>query len=300
MGKTDIAWTEMVWNPTRGCSRVSAGCGDGRGGGCYAERMAGRFSGPGGAFEGLTRGGRWTGKVRLLPEALEIPLRWRKPRRIFVDSMSDLFHPEVPDEFIHRVCSVIARCPQHTFQLLTKRAKRMHDFFACWMRPPPPNLWVGVSVEDQAAADERIPLLLATPAEVRFLSIEPMLGPVELRGLGGICIQHPLKPAGVCMAHVPDISWVICGAESGPGARPCDLEWIRDIVRQCKEAGVACFVKQLGARPVSRSADDRRHCGDMLLPDRFRLMLRDRAGADPAEWPKDLRVREMPQSEARR
>ena len=329
MATTSIEWTDETWNPIRGCSIVSKGCTN-----CYAMKQAHRFSGRGGPYEGLTTrthgGPVWTGKVRLVPELLDAPLRWRKPRRVFVNSMSDLFHGDVPDEFVNKIFAVMALCPQHTFQVLTKRPERMRDYAtraryrspmwreaavgvaipgveygsAAWFERqralpswPLPNVWLGVSVEDQATADERIPLLLETPAAVRFVSAEPLLWPVDLnrdyfngRWFGDL------------------LHWVIVGGESGPGARPCNVEWIRSIAEQCKAAAAAVFVKQLGVRPAGWCAarlldpdqeyDDRYcdtaeagegpYCGSRCM------FLNDRKGADPAEWPADLRVREMP------
>ncbi|RKI06639.1 phage Gp37/Gp68 family protein [Corallococcus sp. AB030] len=213
MAETAIEWTDVVWNPTRGCSRVSPGCGAGtpgaRKGGCYAERMAIRLSGPGQAYEGLVKstpaGPRWTGKVVLDAEKLLEPLHWRKPRRVFVNSMSDLFHESLTVKDIAKVFAVMALARRHTFQVLTKRAEVMartvgsEDFrgqvlsIAAMeatrrglnlepdeLRWPLPNVWLGVSVEDQQRADERIPELLRTPSAVRWLSCEPLLGPVNL------------------------------------------------------------------------------------------------------------------------
>lgn len=252
-----------------------SGCGDGTGGGCYAERMAGRFCGPGGAYEGLVRitanGPRWTGVVRLIPEHLADPLRWRKPRRIFVNSMSDLFHESLDDGTIDMVVAVMMICALHetrgghTFQTLTKRAARMRSYFtdpgtqdrvaraaARMMEDGDgwydeiafrkeglahPLLWFGVSVENQAAADERIPELLATPAAVRFLSCEPLIGPVHL----------PVVHVFGSTPRPPGIDWVIAGCESGPGARPCSVEWLRSLRDQCAAAGVPFFLKQASA-----------------------------------------------------
>lgn len=295
-----IEWTDETWNPTVGCSRVSAGCEH-----CYAERFAHRGLSP--CHEGLTvdsgKGPRWTGEVRLLPERLDQPLHWRKPRRIFVDSMSDLFHESVPDEFIFRVFSVMSRTPQHTYQILTKRSRRMRQIsrlLDLTMRPLP-NVWLGVSVEDQAAHDKRSRHLFETSAAVRFLSIEPMLGPIELcRYLG--------DRNATTDGRERLLDWVIVGGESGPGARPCNVEWIRSIVKQCKAASVPVFVKQLGAKPVgwckgilgapdelyepdycdAFESGEAGHCGSRCF------MLKSRKGADPDEWPEDLRVREAP------
>lgn len=203
--KTHIEWTDATWNPLRGCSRKSEGCRF-----CYAEGVAARFSGPGLPYEGLAHrvGGeaRWTGKVVMAPDdVLTQPLRWKRPRRIFVNSMSDLFHENVPDAWIDQIFAVMALAPQHTFQVLTKRADRMRDYVAkaegtvrhaarvnrlrnaklgnpdAWITWPMPNVWLGVSIEDQKTADERVPALLATPASVRFISAEPLLGPINLQ-----------------------------------------------------------------------------------------------------------------------
>jgi protein gp37 len=259
-GKTGISWCDATWNPTRGCSRVSEGCWN-----CYAMRMAHRFSGPGRPYEGLTRmtphGVDWTGEVRFVPEVLDWPLRQRKPLRIFVDSMSDLFHPSVSDEDIDRVFAVMKRALRHTFIVLTKRAGRMAGYVS--LTEVLPNVVLGVSCEDQQRADERIPLLLQTPAVRRCVSLEPLLGPIDLR------------PSWLAGYDYRD--WVIVGGESGPKARPCHVEWIRSIKDQCQTAGVALHVKQLGS------------CTHVAA-----TRLKDPAGADPSEWPLDLRVREDP------
>ena len=214
---TSIEWTDRTWNPTRGCSVVSPGCHN-----CYAMKQAHRFSGKGGAYEGLTKltssGPRWSGAMRLVPEMLDVPLRRKKPTTWFVNSMSDLFHEGLTDEEVAAVFGVMAACPQHTFQVLTKRAERMRAWFD-WLDDmcsvsgdppravtcgivaanhgadvdygglshawPIPNVLLGVSVEDQRRADERVPLLLQTPAALRFLSVEPLLGPVVLEALRG-------------------------------------------------------------------------------------------------------------------
>ena len=277
---TTIEWTERTWNPARGCSRVSPGCDH-----CYAMRQAHRFSGPGQPYEGLTtiRRGRvdWTGRARFVPEQLQQPLRVRRPTAFFVNSMSDLFHESLTNEQVAAVFGVMAATPQHTYQILTKRPKRMREWFG-WLdgRRPLPNVWLGVSCDDQARADERIPHLLSTPAAVRFVSAEPLLGPIALRAwMPRHAVTETDDCAPWCSAcgptgPLPRIDWVIVGGESGPGARPCDVDWIRSIVRQCREAGTACFVKQLGSR----------------------LGLRDPKGGDPSEWPEDLRVRETPEA----
>lgn len=287
MGKTTkIEWTRSddgtpgaTWNPTTGCSRVSPGCEK-----CYAIHDAHRLGqNPNekvkAAYHGLTRHkiglGRqdWTGEVRCLPERLTIPLHWKKPKRIFVNSQSDLFHEKIPDEFIDRVFAVMALAPQHVFQVLTKRPERMRAYCSAfdwnqidsieavrWHMKggdpektligewPLPNCWLGTSVENQATADGRIPLLLKTPAAVRFLSIEPMLAPIDLSGWLYLCPRCDGKGCseGDCQDGYVNqgIGWVIVGGESGPDARPLNEDWVRDIRDQCQEAGVAFFYKQ--------------------------------------------------------
>mgnify|MGYP001603947881 CR=1 FL=1 len=255
--KSKIEWTDATWNPVRGCSKVSQGCTH-----CYAERMFSRNL-PGMMPNGYStawgdRGyaevGRWTGRVELIESQLEIPLHWRAPRRIFVDSMSDTFHEALPDEAIDRIFAVMALCPQHTFMILTKRAERMLAYLTenvteggRMMHGTPPDwIYLGVSCEDQKTADERIPLLLQTPAAVRFVSLEPMIAPVSFRWAK----WAPIKPYPAINNHMDGlrgIHLVIVGGESGPGARPCRVEWIRSVVEQCAAAGVACYVKQMGS-----------------------------------------------------
>jgi protein gp37 len=278
-------------------------------------RQARRFDYPGGAYAGLTRNGPrgvdWSGKVVLADDdTLTAPLRWRKPRRIFVNSMSDLFHPAVKDEWIDRIFAVMALAPQHTFQVLTKRPERMlkycdavndsddlavascelaeqhggqgFDFFKTKrIELPLPNVWLGVSCENQETADERIPLLLQTPAAVRFISAEPLLSSIDLHNERSVGDDYDWLtgdnydwPDGTARSRParPRLDWVIVGGESGPGARFGDGEWIRSIVQQCSAARVPVFVKQMGTRPH----------------------LKDRKGGDPSEWPADLRVRQFP------
>jgi protein gp37 len=369
----------------RGCSRVSEGCRN-----CYAERQAARFAQPGssyaevmerseanpeGPFHAFVRifhgHPQWTGRIELVEKHLEDPLHWKQPRRIFVNSMSDLFHEALPDEAIDRVFAVMALCPQHTFQVLTKRPKRMlewferggprksdipqFDFAGCavntfarrllidrkelpedefteennpwierlpWLHASGPmlmwplsNVWLGVSVEDQKTADERIPLLLQTPAAVRFVSYEPALGPVDFsrfifprcmncdallqpaRGGREIGIDASLPCGCKYCWHCADnrgrhedhdslpphgspiVDWIIVGGESGPGARPFDIAWARKTIAQCKATGTACFVKQLGAHVVQ---------------DGERRKKADKKGGDMHEWPHDVRVRQFP------
>lgn len=227
---TTIEWTEETWNPTVGCFRVSPGCDN-----CYAIGVAHRAMQP--AHEGLTikRPGErtdWSGTVRCLPERMEAPLRWRKPRRVFVDSMSDLFHPDVPDEFVSQVFDVMWLARAHTFQVLTKRPQRMSAFLARkyvfdWRGlDPSVNQWLGTSIEDDRYVF-RADHLRATPAAVRFLSLEPLLGPLPSLDLTGI-------------------DWVIVGGESGPKARPMHPDWARDIRDRCAAAGIPFFFKQWG------------------------------------------------------
>ncbi|OFW44763.1 MAG: hypothetical protein A3J29_07965 [Acidobacteria bacterium RIFCSPLOWO2_12_FULL_67_14b] len=334
MGSTSIEWTDRTWNPVTGCTKVSPGCAH-----CYAETIAKRLwstsyspvacevgdpreavrdaarvhllgnSGqPGLRFREFT-------DVRTHEDRLLAPLSWRKPARIFVNSMSDLFHEDVPDPFILGVMDVIRQCPRHTFQVLTKRPARMRDLMSrlrfdytgdgrMWLadavaldRDRQPisfarllkNLWLGVSVENQHFADERIPLLLRTPAAVRFISAEPLLG--------GIDVARFLDCGWGCRDNAAEkhtLDWVIVGGESGPQARACDVAWVRSIVQQCRAAGVAVFAKQLGARPYvdedlggGRYREARDRSG-------YELALKDRKGGDPVEWPEDLRVREFP------
>jgi len=271
-----IEWTEETWNPVRGCSKVSDGCRN-----CYAMRQAHRFSGPGKAYEGLTKlvpgkGPQWTGEIRCVEELLEAPLRWKKPRKVFVNSMSDLFHPDVPFEFVDGVFGVMAVADRHVFQVLTKRPERMREYMqgrdwghaANWavnrfvrqldgplhlrgeVVPPLPNVWLGVSVEDQETADERIPHLLQTPAAVRWLSMEPLLGAVDLCFAATIedgLERHPFPCFPRDVGPTNELHWVVAGGESGPGARPMHPEWVRSIRDQCQAARVPFFFKQWGA-----------------------------------------------------
>jgi len=267
--KTGIEWTDATWNPIRGCTRVSEGCRN-----CYAEKVAYRFKREGDPFEGLVemKNGHasWTGKIQFVEEHLLDPLKWKRPRRIFVNSMSDLFHENVTDEILCAVFKVMCEAKRHTFQVLTKRPARMLDFISrlnsktrdfgpLWPNTwPQRHIWLGVSVENQAAADERIPLLLQTPAAVRFISAEPLLGPVSLRwkdsvGFGNAHPRH-LHPVADANGRVVtdeydglrELDWVICGGESGTGARPMHPDWARALRDQCSAAGVPFFFKQWG------------------------------------------------------
>jgi protein gp37 len=252
--KTGIEWTDATWNPLRGCTAVSPGCDH-----CYAASVALRFSGQGQPYEGLAVKGedghpQWTGEIMLVPAHLTDPLRWQRPRKIFVNSMSDLFHPSVPIGYIDQVFVVMAKAQRHTFQILTKRPQimanylndpatperiakagdvleRMHLYgkegdhrLAPW---PLPNVWCGTSVEDQRATS-RVKALVRCPAAVRFLSCEPLIGPVDLS------------------PYLSDLHWVISGGESGRYHRPLDLDWVRTIRDQCLGAGIAYYHKQHG------------------------------------------------------
>ncbi len=212
-GDSKIEWTQMTWNPVTGCSKVSQGCKH-----CYAERMAHRLQ-----AMGMTRYANGF-RVTLHPDLIDVPLRWRDPRLIFVNSMSDLFHEEVPLTFIRRVFATMNRCPHHTFQILTKRGKRLREIaeFLSW----PTNVWMGVSVENTKVM-HRIHDLRTVPAAIRFLSCEPLIGSIPNLPLEGI-------------------HWVIVGGESGPGARPMDPAWVDNILNQCRKARVPFFFKQWG------------------------------------------------------
>lgn len=226
MSETSIEWTDATWNPVAGCTILTAGCTN-----CYAMRMAARLQAMGvPKYQGLTRksGDRyvWTGKVALDETTVDAPLAWRKPRLIFVNSMSDLFQEAVPVQFIERVWQTMEATPQHTYQILTKRPERMAEIAPALQLLP--NVWLGTSVEN-AAVLERIDHLRITPAAVRFISFEPLIGSV----------------AG---ADLTDIHWAIVGGESGPRSRPMLEEWVDEIHGQCDDAGTAFFFKQWGGR----------------------------------------------------
>ena len=399
-GKTGIAWTETTWNPVVGCTKVSEGCRN-----CYAMRMAQRVASAADGREtyALTErqeayrsvvkrdeGGlplpQWNNTVICIESALSEPLRWREPRMCFVNSMSDLFHPEVPVEFIDRVFAVMALTPHITYQVLTKRPERAADYllgirdddvsgadgtagpcgmqrlgdaagmmldgdwiwnegkrhrgaierfiYAAYDAPyemededegvyypqgvpwPLPNLWLGTSIEDQPTADARMPHLLRCPAAVRFVSAEPLLGGLNFGEIYlGAEHYQPLKGlrqnvfSDPSLVRHPRVHWVIAGGESGPGARPCDVAWLRSLRDQCREVGVPFFCKQVGAC-VEMTFDEWNDLtdGGASGSERFTLLFdgcdrgywkpNDRAGADPAEWPEDLRVREWPVTES--
>lgn len=270
MMRTKIEWCDAVWNPISGCSPVSEGCEN-----CYARRMAYRLRGRFGYPEDEPF------RVTLHPERLEEPLRWRKPRRVFVNSMGDLFHEDVPESFISAVFFVMQAAKEHTFLILTKRPKRMAEFIDRWVhcdhaypdhawrigadssagcppgcghyrregkqRLPLPNVLLGVTAENQARADERIPILLQIPAAVRFVSVEPMLGPVDLRPYlwRGGRFETDYGPEYDAWPS-EEISWIICGGETGPKARPMHPDWVRNLRDQCQATGVPFFFKSWG------------------------------------------------------
>ena len=243
---TKIEWATDTWNPIVGCSKVSPGCAN-----CYAERMAFRQTQmrPGCEYCDVMIGKKWNGKTAFVESQLDKPLHWRKPRRIFVCSMGDLFHESVHDAWVGKVWDVMTQCPQHTFLLLTKRPEGMRRLFCepCDIKMPP-NIHIGVTAENQEQADKRIPILLQIPAAVRFVSIEPMLGPVSLWEWfpDGSC-EKPAHITGVCEKNEEyenGIHHVICGGESGPGARPLHPDWVRSLRDQCVSADVPFMFKQ--------------------------------------------------------
>jgi protein gp37 len=291
---TGIQWTDETWNPTTGCDKVSPGCGlprfDGDDtGGCYAMTMAKRLKGMGQAKYQNDGDPRTSGPgfgLTVHPDALTVPLRWRKPRRVFVNSMSDLGHARIPADFLAQVWAVMAVTPQHTYQILSKRPHRLSrvllddrfqskvdaaidaaiDAEGLWLPGldpvpwPLPNVWMGTSIELDRYCP-RADSLRETPAAVRFLSLEPLLGPLPSLDLTGI-------------------DWAIIGGESGGGSRPLDLAWVRDIIGRCREAGTAVFVKQLGSRWAQENGGHSK-------------------GGDWDRWPEDLRIREFPRAPER-
>lgn len=269
--KSAIEWCEATWNPTTGCDRVSPGCDN-----CYALNLAPRLKAMGSKRYQRDGDPRTSGPgfgLSLHSDTVGLPMRWTRPRRIFVNSMSDLFHSEVPDRFIADVFAVMTIAEQHTFQLLTKRHARMRSLLNSvrfwrdvsrarnvrgypslpWTgeMEPPTNLWGGVSVEDQKRADLRIGPLTETLYAVRWLSMEPLLGPVQLCNCypGGSTPQTYEGPQEWCNIHGRDrIDWVVVGGESGPRARPIDPDWVRSLRDECVAAGVPFFLKQWGGR----------------------------------------------------
>lgn len=234
---TKIEWTDETWNPITGCTPISTGCAH-----CFAKRMSRRLAGRHGYPEAPHHF-----DVTFHPDRLEQPLHWKKPRKIFVCSMSDLFHPLVKLEWQLAVLDIIKRCPQHTFQILTKRPIQTAMLYECTGWEPPGNVWLGVTAENQKQADKRIPILLRIPAAKRFVSIEPCLGPIDIERFT-VCpfcnmpdAWHSSQLECKC-GHLLD--WVIVGAETGPGKRTMDLDWARSIRDQCQVAGAAYFFKK--------------------------------------------------------
>lgn len=244
-----IEWTDATWNPTTGCRKVSPGCDN-----CYAATLAKRLKamgnpryqidGPDGPGFGLSL--HW--------DKLTEPLAWKRPRRVFVNSMSDLFHPSVPRDFILKCFETMVAADAHQFQILTKRPTYMARVVPeVWkhlgLAKPPANIWLGTSVEDQKWADKRIPFLLKTPAAIRFLSCEPLLGPLDLRRwIQSQELARAEAPTTDAVDGGRGVQWVIVGGESGPRCRPLELDWARSLQRQCSSAGVAFFFKQVGGR----------------------------------------------------
>ena len=328
MAKSKISWTEATWNPVAGCTKVSPGCDN-----CYAERMAYRLANMGQKkYQQVisTDGGVWNNKVFCDEKALDIPLHWKKPRMILINSMSDTFHPKVPFEFIDKMFAVMALCPQHTFQVLTKRPERMLEWInipyqhvkvvtaiknqlrntgqvvlddTMTIDWPLPNVHLGTTCENQEWADKRIPTLLQIPAAVRFISAEPMLGEINFFHIateGGapgykMLFTHwnadteKLEP----FDGLPE--WLIIGAESigsHPG-RECKIEWVRNIVRQCKAAGMAVFVKQIHMWLVDGSYEEtieRARQVQSISGTKIKRVL----VKDITKFPIDLRIREYP------
>jgi protein gp37 len=243
MATTSIEWTNATWNPLTGCTKISPGCTH-----CYAETMSKRLRlmGQRNYRNGFT--------LTLHEHMLQVPLRWKKPRKIFVNSMSDLYHKDVPEAFIRRVFETMTTANWHQYQILTKRAERLEELAPTL--PWQPHIWQGVSVES-AEYTFRIDHLRRTPAHVKFLSIEPLLGPIPDLDLTGI-------------------HWVIVGGESGGGCRPMEMDWVLGIRSACERQNVPLFVKQTGEKLARR------------------LRLRSKKGGDPEEWPPELRVRQYP------
>lgn len=324
MSNTTIEWTERTWNPTVGCSLESPGCKR-----CYAMKMAGRLEAMGvPAYQGTTQktanGFVWTGKIGVNDHALMEPLRRRAPTTYFVNSMSDLFHPDVPEQVIDRVFVVMALCSQHIFQVLTKRSARMREYIDgfSWARAvencrdergssmilkhsiadlmrafglasrfsydrdcsawPLPNMWAGVSVEDQKRADERIPDLLDTPAAIRWLSCEPLLGPVDLRHIRPVLFDATADAltgmwkwsGGPIRKESSSLDWIIVGGESGPGARPMHPDWARGVRDQCAQTGAKFFFKQWGGWSPHEAVPNELGGVDIVPPASFKTVHR--------------------------
>lgn len=307
--ETNIAWTDHTWNPWHGCRKVSQGCKY-----CYMYRDKARY------------GQDPTQVVRSKDATFHAPLQWERAdaeagiqRRVFTCSWSDFFIEEA-DAWRDEAFAIMALTPHLTYQVLTKRPERMQRYLFGEKEPrwcavsdavvrlghsrregavgwPLPNVWLGVSVEDQATADARIPLLLQTPAAKRFVSYEPALGPVDFTRTrlpgGSTCSPLHVKEGHYPLSgHIGPLDWIIVGGESGPEARPFDLAWAHATIQQCRAAGVACFVKQLGAVTVDSAFAEKDGTPALIMG------FRDRAGANPAEWPEALRVQDWPDTTA--
>ena len=259
--KTQIEWADATWNPITGCSQVSPGCRE-----CYAMILAGGRLKNHPSRSGLTvetaTGPKWNGVLKFNSDWLTLPFSWKKPRRIFVCAHSDLFHENVPADWINRILDIMACCPWHQFLVLTKRAQRMQAYMRHRMpglRGFLPNLWLGVSVETQHYANERIPLLLDTPAAVRWISAEPLLGEVDLYRGGWSFLERIRSPR---VTQFQALDWVVAGGESGPRARPMSPYWVRNLRDQCEAAGIPFYFKQWGgatAKSGGRRLDGREH-----------------------------------------
>lgn len=311
-----IQWTKHTFNGWIGCERVSAGCKH-----CYAEVSTPARTLRAGGLE-VWGPAATTARKKTSPGNWRLPERWNRAAElagehtfVFASSLCDVFedHPAVSG-WRAELFELIERTPHLVWQLLTKRPENLRRFLpATWLERPRANVWLGTTVEDQRAADERIPELLGTPAALRFLSCEPLLGRVNLASyLPHAFNREPHCPwCETCIPdtanterwratredhHGPFVDWVIVGGESGPRARPFDLAWAYAIIEQCRSAGVACFVKQLGARPSGspRARTPRSWLPSNALGRRDEWVLRDAHGGDVSEWPEDLRVREMP------
>lgn len=294
---TKIQWCTETWNPLVGCSKLSLGCQK-----CYAAEAA--KSAQLQQFPQYQKVKDWDGTIEFVENQLLKPLSWKTSKKVFVCSMSDIFHANVKDEWLDKIFAVMALAKQHTFQVLTKRPERMREYLSdpktlqrigTWVaadlkphyglvrlnhsvfdkfRLPLPNVWLGTSTENQATADSRIPSLLMTPASVRFLSCEPLLEAINLKK------HFRTSKDGYELTWLDYLNLVIIGGESGSGARPCQVDWIRSLVQQCKPTNVAVFVKQLGSMPMADTDT--------------KLKLKDRKGGNIDEFPQELRVREFP------
>jgi protein gp37 len=310
MNKTKISWTDFSWSSVTGCSPIGAGCDHCWANSLHSMRHKAHLNGKKMAAQYEVT----FSTIQLHPSRLEDPFRLRESSKIATCLGGDLFHEKIQNEFIAAVFAIAAACPHLTFQMLTKRPGRMVEWFK-WVgsrsqmlmhesakqymgyenkkRPaintevwPLPNVWMGVSVWDQPSADEFIPILLNTPAAIRWVSYEPALGPLGLSKY----LSIPQFDCPIATDHERcGLDWVVCGGESGKNARRCDVQWIRSIVDQCKDAEVPVFVKQMGDYSTRVDPTD-----DVRGPVTKRILWQKRAGSDPAEWPVDLQVRQFP------